>query len=95
MYKGRNLIQMAEEKATEINLAVYMERLDSYIETQSALNNTLCASLEKVNDELDDMRMWRNQIYGAKAIAIAIGILILHTSAVMGSFVALINYMNK
>ena len=51
--------------------------------------------LEKVNDELDDMRMWRNQIYGAKAIAIAIGLLILHTSAVMGSFVALINYMNK
>ena len=36
MYKGGNLIQMAEEKATEINLAVYMERLDSYIETQSA-----------------------------------------------------------
>ena len=95
MYKGGNLIQMAEEKATEINLAVYMERLDSYIETQSALNNTLCASLEKVNDELDDMRMWRNQIYGAKASAIAIGLLILHTSSVMGSFVALINYMNK
>ena len=86
---------MAQEKATEINFAVYMERLDSYIETQASLNNTLCASLEKVNDELDDIKMWRSQIYGAKAIAIAIGLLILHTSAVMGSFVALINYMNK
>ena len=52
MYKGGNLIQMAEEKATEINLAVYMERLDSYIETQSALNNTLCARLEKVNEKI-------------------------------------------
>ena len=86
---------MVQEKATEINLAVYMERLDSYIETQSALNNTLCASLEKVNDELDDIKMWRSQIYGAKAIAIAIVVLILHTSALMGSFVAPINYMNK
>ena len=86
---------MVQEKATEINLAVYMERLDSYIETQSTLNNTLCASLEKVNSELNDIKMWRSQIYGAKAIAIAIGVLILHTSAVMGSFVALINYMNK
>ena len=86
---------MVHEKATEINLAVYMERLDSYIETQSTLNNTLCASLEKVNEELDDIKMWRSQIYGAKAVAIGLGILILHTSAVMGSFVALINYMNK
>ena len=86
---------MVQEKATEINLAVYMERLDSYIETQSTLNNTLCASLEKVNEELDDIKMWRSQIYGAKAVAIGLGILILHASAVMGSFVALINYMNK
>ena len=86
---------MVQEKATEINLAVYMERLDSYIETQSTLNNTLCASLAKVNEELDDIKMWRSQIYGAKAVAIGLGILILHTSAVMGSFVALINYMNK
>ena len=86
---------MVQEKATEINLAVYMERLDSYIETQSTLNNTLFASLEKVNEELDDIKMWRSQIYGAKAVAIGLGILILHTSAVMGSFVALINYMNK
>ena len=86
---------MVQEKATEINLAVYMERLDSYIETQSTLNNTLCASLEKVNEELDDIKMWRSLIYGAKAVAIGLGILILHTSAVMGSFVALINYMNK
>ena len=86
---------MVQEKATEINLAVYMERLDSYIETQSTLNNTLCASLEKVNEELDDIKMWRSQIYGAKAVAIGLGILILHTYAVMVSFVALINYMNK
>ena len=86
---------MVRDEATEINLAVYMERLDEYIETQSTLNNTLCASLEKVNSELNDIKMWRSQIYGAKAIAIAIGVLILHTSAVMGSFVALINYMNK
>tara|TARA_R110000737_G_C14166827_1_gene410629 strand:+ start:204 stop:467 length:264 start_codon:yes stop_codon:yes gene_type:complete len=84
-----------EQQLSEINLAIYMERLDSYIETQSALNVTLCNSLARVTSELTDIKMWRSQIYGAKAITIALGVLILHTSAVMGSFVALINFMNK
>ena len=72
-----------------------MERLDAYIESQTALNNNLCASIDKVNEELSNVNLWRSKMYGAKTFAIGIGVLILHTSAVMGSFVALINFMNK
>ena len=82
-------------RSTEINLAVYMERLDSYIESQTTLNDTLCSNLEKVNGELADINMWRQKIYGGKTILVALGVLIFHTSAIMGSFVALINFMNK
>ena len=82
------------QKTTEINLAVYMERLDSYIQSQTTLNNSLCANLERVNEELSDLNMWRHKVYGAKTIVVALGILILHTSAVMGSFVALMKYMD-
>ncbi len=80
--------------STEINLAVYMERLDAYIESQNTLNTTLCSSLE-TNEEIEDFKMWRSRLYGGKSVVVAIGILILHTSAVMGGFVALINFMNK
>jgi hypothetical protein len=80
-------------KTTEINLAVYMERLDSYIQSQTILNNSLCENLERVNDQLSDLNMWRHKVYGAKTFMVALGILILHTSAVMGSFVALMKFM--
>jgi len=81
-------------RTTEINLAVYMERLDTYIQGQTALNNSLCENLERINDELQDINMWRHKVYGAKTFMVALGILILHTSAVMGSFIALMRYMD-
>ena len=80
---------------TEINLAVYMERLDTYIENQNVLNQTLGSSIDSINNSLDEVRIWRSKIYGAKTVVIALGVLVLHTSVVMGSFVALINYMTK
>jgi len=80
---------------TDVNLAVYMERLDAYIDSQNALNQTLCSSIERVNNNLDELRMWRSRIYGGKTVVIALGVLLLHTTAIMVSFVALINYMNK
>ena len=80
---------------TEVNLAIYMERLDTYIENQNVLNQTLGSSIDSVNNSLDEVRMWRSKIYGGKTVVIALGVLVLHTSVVMGSFVALINYMAK
>ena len=86
---------MSSVTSTEVNLAVYMERLDAYIESQTTLNNSVVERLEQTNSEISELNDWRNRVYGAKTIMIALGILVLHTSAVMGSFVALINYMNK
>ena len=79
---------------TQVNLAVYMERLDSYISSQNALNENLSKNLEKVETKVDDISQWRSKMYGMKSILLAIGVLIVHTSAVMGSFVAIIN-INK
>tara|TARA_Y100001963_G_scaffold149375_1_gene228801 strand:- start:2793 stop:3062 length:270 start_codon:yes stop_codon:yes gene_type:complete len=81
--------------STEVNLAVYMERLDSYIASQTALNKTLTTSIEGINERLDEISDWRNRVYGAKAVMMGIGILIVHTSAVMGSFFALMSFYNK
>jgi hypothetical protein len=83
-----------EVSPSEINLAVYMERLDAYIASQTALNNTLCEGLEKVQNQVTEMAYWRHRMLGAKTVVIALGVLIVHTSAVMGGFLALINYMN-
>jgi|10_taG_2_1085330.scaffolds.fasta_scaffold50048_3 hypothetical protein len=73
-----------------IDLAVYMERLDTYISTQSTLNETLCRGLDKVNDELEDLRSWRNKMYGAKALAVFTGILFAHATVVLGAVLGLI-----
>ena len=82
------------DKDTQVNLAVYMERLDSYISSQNALNENLSKNLEKVETKVDDISQWRSKMYGMKSILVAIGVLVVHTTAVMGSFVAIIN-INK
>ena len=82
---------MANED-TQVNLAVYMERLDSYISSQNVLNENLTKNLEKVETKVDDISQWRSKMYGMKSILLAMGILIVHTSAIMGSFVAIINF---
>ena len=82
------------DKDTQVNLAVYMERLDSYISSQNALNINLSKNLEKVETKIDDISQWRSKMYGMKSVLVAIGILVVHTTAVMGSFLAIIN-INK
>ena len=76
----------------QVDLAVYMERLDSYIASQTALNDTLKVNLDSVNSRLEEISDWRHRVYGAKTVMMAIGVLIVHTSAVMGSLFALINW---
>ena len=82
------------DKDTQVNLAVYMERLDSYISSQTALTEKLSDNIEKVETKVDDISQWRSKMYGMKSILVAIGVLVVHTTAVMGSVVAIIN-INK
>lgn len=79
-------------KDTQLNLAVYMERLDSYISSQTALTEKLSNNIEKVQTKVDDISQWRSKMYGMKSILVAIGILVVHTTAVMGSFLAIITF---
>tara|TARA_R110002020_G_scaffold58834_2_gene161117 strand:- start:2567 stop:2830 length:264 start_codon:yes stop_codon:yes gene_type:complete len=76
-----------------IDLAVYMERLDTYIATQSQLNETLCSRLERLDSELDDLRDWRSRFYGAKSLMFMMGVLLAHGAAVIAAMVAVSNIM--
>ena len=80
------------DKDTQVNLAVYMERLDSYISSQNALNQNLSKNLEQVQTKIEDISQWRSKMYGMKSILGALGILVVHTTAVMGSFLAIITF---
>ena len=68
-----------------------MERLDSYISSQTALTEKLSNNIEKVQTKVEDISQWRSKVYGMKSILLAIGLLVVHTSAVLGSFIAIIN----
>ncbi|MAH45036.1 hypothetical protein CMI37_04355 [Candidatus Pacearchaeota archaeon] len=78
-----------------VKLAIYMERLDNYIQSQTALNESICRNLENIQEDLQDVRTWRSKMYGIKTGAIALGLLVLHTSAVMGSFIAILRWWDK
>tara|TARA_R100000306_G_C4310490_1_gene109920 strand:- start:296 stop:607 length:312 start_codon:yes stop_codon:yes gene_type:complete len=93
--EGSNILMPSKLTDTDVNLAIYMERLDTYIQSQTVLNNSLCENLERINEELKDINLWRHKVYGAKTFIVALGILILHTSAVMGSFVVLMKFMDN
>ena len=77
-----------------IDLAVYMERLDTYIATQSQLNETLCNRLASFDSELEDLRDWRSRFYGAKSLMFLMGILLAHGAAVIASMVTVSSIMN-
>ena len=75
-----------------VKLAVYMERLDNYIESQATLNETLCLRLEKHGEELDELQNWRIKFYGAKWITGAIGLLALHTTVVLSAILGMLRW---
>lgn len=83
---------MSNEKEVVVNLATYMERLDAYIESQTTLNATLSGRVEKIQDNVNEMQIWRSRVLGAKTGLIAVGLLILHTSAVMISFIGIAHF---
>ena len=79
-------------KDTQVNLAVYMERLDSYISSQTALTEKLSNNIERVQTKVDDISQWRSKMYGMKSILVALVILVVHTTAIMGSFLAIVTF---
>jgi len=78
-----------------VKLAVYMERLDSYIESQTRLNDTLCARFEEMGDELDEIKHWRTKLYGAKSASIVLGVICVHSALVLGSLIGIMTWFSN
>jgi len=83
------------ESELAIKLAVYMERLDSYIESQTRLTETLCSRFEEIGDELDELKHWRTKLYGVKSAVVIISVVAMHTGMVLGSLFAMMNWFSK
>ena len=81
-------------KELDVKLAVYMERLDSYIESQTRLNETLCARFEEISDELDEIKHWRTRMYGAKSAFFVMGIIFAHSAVVLGALIGIMRWFS-
>ena len=79
----------------DVKLAVYMERLDSYIESQTKLNETLCTRFEQMGEELDEIKHWRTRLYGVKSAFVIISLVAMHTGMVLGSLFAMMTWFSN
>ena len=76
----------------DVKLAIYMERLDSYIESQTKLNEQMCAKLERLDTNIDEIYEWKSKLTGMKSAYLGVGLLFIHTIAVMGGLTALFKW---
>ena len=76
---------MPTSKPTDIKLAVYAERLDRYIETQTALNASLVASYNSIQSDIEVIQEWRSKMYGVKTALVGIGFLVVHLAVIVGT----------
>tara|TARA_Y100000389_G_C17196734_1_gene381579 strand:+ start:380 stop:637 length:258 start_codon:yes stop_codon:yes gene_type:complete len=83
------------KESTDVTLAVYTERLDSYISGQAELNKTLGKSLEKINSEIAELKDWKQRVHGVKAGSLAIGVLMFHTVLLLGAMTGLVSWTNS
>ena len=84
---------MSPSGPSEVKLAVYAERLDRYIETQAALNESLVSGFKNIQNDVENIQEWRSKIYGIKTAFVAVGFLIVHLTLIVGSLVG-IGWMN-
>ena len=76
----------------DVKLAVYMERLDSYIDSQTKLNEQMCSKLESLDSNVDEIYEWKSKLTGMKSAYLGVGLLFIHTIAVMGGLTALFKW---
>ena len=95
MTQMKNRMKPLDDDELEVKVAVYMERLDSYIETSTELNRTLVAGLERVNNELDELKHWRTRFYGAKTLFMMLFAMFAHAGVVLAAVVGILNWYSK
>ena len=82
-------------ESIEVKLARYTERLDGYIEGQANLNEALYAKMEKLDGDLEEIKLWRTRFYGAKSALLVMGAVCVHTAVVLGSLIGIMNWFSK
>jgi len=85
---------MTKPDSIDVKLAVYVERLDRYIETQSALNSSLINSFKSIETDVADIQAWKSKMYGMKTGLVAVGFLIVHLVVIIGTLTG-INWNNR
>ena len=90
-----NAMPTSIDNDLNVKLAVYMERLDSYIESQTRLTETLCSRFEEIGGELDELKHWRTKLYGVKSAFVIISVVAMHTGMVLGSLFAMMTWFSK
>ena len=48
------------EEDVNLKLAIYMERLDNYIQSQTALYASICKNLENLEKDVVEVKGWRS-----------------------------------
>ena len=91
----RTRINPLDDEDLDVKVAVYMERLDAYIETSTELNRTLTEGLARVNNELDELKQWRTKFYGAKTISMMLFAMFAHAGVVLAAVVGILNWYSK
>ena len=83
---------VTSKQELDVRVAVYMERLDSYIESQTKLNEQLCSKLDRLDENIDEIQEWKSKLTGMKSAFFTVGILFVHTLAVMGGLVGIFKW---
>ena len=78
------------QEELNIKLAVYMERLDNYIETHSVLTENICSKLDQMDEDIDQIKNWRSKFLGAKWIVGGLSILLVHTTIILTTIFGMI-----
>ena len=91
----RTRINPLDDEDLDVKVAVYMERLDAYIETSTELNRTLTEGLARVNNELDYLKQWRTKFYGAKTLSMMLFAMFAHAGVVLAAVVGILNWYSK
>ena len=91
----RTRINPLDDEDLDVKVAVYMERLDAYIETSTELNRTLTEGLARVNNELDELKQWRTKFYGAKTLSMMLFAMFAHAGVVLAAVVCIFNWYSK
>lgn len=95
MTQMRHRMNPLDDEELEVKVAVYMERLDAYIETSTELNRTLVTGLERVNNELDELKHWRTKFYGAKTLVMMMLAMFAHAGVVLAAVIGILNWYSK